>query len=153
MPSLPLQGPASPTVRMRCTVPPECHPERSRGRRATERSRSFAKWSIRRAAGYGIEQNRAAGSANGLPKVCLAPVIFSQQSQIDYVQMLLCASRRVVNRLEIPSSSCAKRTSSSVLDRLAAILPLPLQNFDCEKNNQDSSLRSRMTDCFLLRSG
>ena len=27
------------------------------------------------------------------------------------------------------------------------------QKFDYAKNNQDSSLRSRMTDCFLLRSG
>ena len=112
-----------------------------RGRRATERSRSFAKWSIRRAAGYGIEQNRAAGFENGFLNVCLALVIFLQQSQIDHDQMLLCASRRVANRSEIPSSSVLCTNSSGFAPfHFAAFCKICTpQNFDSVRSLCDLS--------------
>jgi hypothetical protein len=62
------------------------------------------------ASGQEAEQNRkrekrAAGSAMGFLNVCLAFVTFFRNPILLTFKILLCANKRVINRLQIPSSS------------------------------------------------
>ena len=124
--------------------PAMCHPER-RGisplSGEMERSRTFAgrgcdisqrvaKWRTAASKSANIRQRRmCSGICDGFPQCLLSLSCIFHASHTAHFQILLCANKRVINRSQIPSSS-VRCTNSSVLDRLAAIVPLPLQNFD-----------------------
>ena len=99
-------------------VSPECHPERSMKSRQYRNALRMLLFGI----SYEVEvlhnvvkrsdaKPPQAGSAMGYLNVCLAFVTFFVY-RAAYFQMLLCASRRDINRSEIPSSSVLCTNSS-----------------------------------------
>ena len=106
---------------------PKCHPERSKNPNLSSSSAAkdldwdFCEVELLRnvvsvaKAGYGIEQKRGyspkaneRGISDGVPQCLLSPGCISYESHTAYFRMLLCESRRVINRPEIPSSVVRK---------------------------------------------
>ena len=87
-------------------ISPECHPER--GSACTTESKFCgaeqreAKQNRER-----DERQRAAGSRMGFLNVCSASVTFTKRTQPDYIRILLCANKRVINRSQIPLRAIA----------------------------------------------
>ena len=87
-------------------ISPECHPER--GSACTTESKFCgaeqreAKQNRER-----DERQRAAGSRMGFLNICSASVAFTKPTQPDYVRILPCANKRVINRSQIPLRATA----------------------------------------------
>jgi hypothetical protein len=114
-------------------ISPECHPER--GSACTTESKFCgaeqreAKQNRER-----DERQRTAGSRMGFLNICSASVAFTKRTQPDYVRILPCANKRVINRSEIP----LRATALALL--LTAMRPrriLVSQKFDCVRSLGD----------------